>query len=224
MCTNDSEETSEVDGRSQRAKRRREARKESIKRAAKAVFAEKGFHKGSISDIISIAGTARGTFYLYYQSKRCIFEDILDDALTQLRQAIRPVDLELATPPIDQLRDSMKRVVNIFAHDPHLLRILLHQAVGLDAGFDEKMSDFFSSIMAMICRSLHRGMEMGLIRPLDPQRTAVFIFGAVKEALATALIGQDVEEMDLDALVNDLVTYNLVGIEQPGSPLRGLIS
>ncbi|MCI0356492.1 MAG: TetR/AcrR family transcriptional regulator, partial [Acidobacteria bacterium] len=56
-------------------------RRAQILRAAKQVFSQKGFHTASVSDIIERAGIARGTFYLYFESKRDVFDKLLEDLL-----------------------------------------------------------------------------------------------------------------------------------------------
>src|SRR5215472_15244370 len=45
---------------------------------ARDVFAKRGYHAAKIDDIVSAAGVARGTFYLYFEDKRAIFEEIVD--------------------------------------------------------------------------------------------------------------------------------------------------
>ena len=59
----------------------REERRERVLRAAMQVFAQKGYHATSVGDIIKQAEIARGTFYLYFENKRQIFEAILDMAV-----------------------------------------------------------------------------------------------------------------------------------------------
>ena len=41
-----------------------------ILEAARKVFATKGFHEAKVDDIADAAGVAKGTVYLYYDSKR----------------------------------------------------------------------------------------------------------------------------------------------------------
>ncbi len=41
------------------------------------MFAAKGYHGTRISDIIDAAGIARGTFYLYFESKSAIFLELI---------------------------------------------------------------------------------------------------------------------------------------------------
>ena len=46
------------------------ARREQILSAARLVFDEKGYESATVSEIVSAAGVAQGTFYLYFPSKR----------------------------------------------------------------------------------------------------------------------------------------------------------
>src|ERR1700753_2395495 len=85
----------------QRRKRRRQ-----ILDAAKHVFAEAGYHGASIHAIIDRADIARGTFYLYFESKSAVFSSILDEAMEQLRRHMHRIEVEdpKAPPPQVQLR------------------------------------------------------------------------------------------------------------------------
>jgi len=202
----------DTDGRILRARALREKRKTEILSAARQVFAGKGYHAGSIADIIDAAGVARGTFYLYFEGKRAIFEEILDALLEQLRSCVRPVDVLSEVPPERQLADSIRMVLDIFHESPDLTHILFRQALGLDREFDHKLADFYEHILQMIRNSLEIGVQLQLVRPLDPRITAYFILGSVKEALIAALLDGAPELSDLDTIALEIVRYNLWGL------------
>src|SRR6202050_5619422 len=65
--------------RTDRAVRARGKRRKQLLNAATRVFARKGYWSASIADIIQAAGVARGTFYLYFRSKRDVFLAIADN-------------------------------------------------------------------------------------------------------------------------------------------------
>lgn len=52
----------------------REVRRKEILDTAEGFFSEKGYEATSVQDLIDAIGTAKGTFYHYFQSK----EDLLD--------------------------------------------------------------------------------------------------------------------------------------------------
>ena len=55
---------------------------------AKRIFARKGYHRTNVADIIARAGIARGTFYLYFQNKRDLFEELLEQIVSELQTRI----------------------------------------------------------------------------------------------------------------------------------------
>ena len=66
---------------------------------ARDVFAELGYHRASINEIIKRADIARGTFYLYFESKQTVFDSILDQAMRELRARISGVKPNGADEP-----------------------------------------------------------------------------------------------------------------------------
>lgn len=62
---------------------------EKILQAAIEVISEKGLDKASISDIVKKAGTAQGTFYLYFSSKNALIPAIAENLLTHTLDHIK---------------------------------------------------------------------------------------------------------------------------------------
>src|SRR4051812_30800900 len=92
------------DGRVARAARQRENRRAALLQVAREIFAQKGYHRTSIDDLIEAAGVARGTFYLYFESKRAIFDELLDGLFSTLASSVRRIDVsEDAPPPVVQM-------------------------------------------------------------------------------------------------------------------------
>src|ERR1700739_4946521 len=56
--------------------------------AAEQVFTELGYHEASIVKVVQAAGVAPGTFYLYFSSKRDIFDELVEDLNHRVRHAM----------------------------------------------------------------------------------------------------------------------------------------
>jgi AcrR family transcriptional regulator len=56
--------------------------------AAEQVFADLGYHDSSIVKITEAAGVAMGTFYLYFASKRDVFDELVRDLNRRVRHAM----------------------------------------------------------------------------------------------------------------------------------------
>ena len=187
-------------------------RRRQILYSAKRVFSEKGFHNASVSDIIDQVGIARGTFYLYFTNKRDIFDNLLDNLLEELDKRIKPVDLTEGSPePLDQIKDNIRRVLELVIKEPELIEILLHHSAGLDQRSAEAVRTFYDRVLRLIERSLEHGIRMGLVRPCNIHIVASCILGTVKE-VADWLTARDEEPPPIDVLVEEIVRYGLSGI------------
>jgi AcrR family transcriptional regulator len=197
------------DGRSRRAKEKRERRRKELLTAALAVFAEKGFHQTRVSDILERAGVARGTFYLYFDGKDALFRELLDMVLTQIRASVVGVDLDEGAPPLrDQLLVTVRRVLLAFRANRAIGQVVLREAVGLDAEVEAKLDDFYRRLHGWLAESLDNGVVLGFLRPIDTRTAAWIILGSVKE-----LLSRLEDEVDVDALAESLLDHHLQGLQ-----------
>ena len=113
-------------------------RREQIMGVAAELFAEKGYHATNIGEIVTRAGVARGTFYLYFKDKRTIFEELVDGFIGEIDNALIRIDPELgADACLEMMRENIRLVFEICIRQRALTKILLSAAVGLDAEFDQ---------------------------------------------------------------------------------------
>jgi AcrR family transcriptional regulator len=212
-----------TDGRVSRAQRQRELRRAAVLEAARSAFSQKGYHATSIDDIIEAAGIARGTFYLYFQSKRAIFDELLDELFRTLQGVVRRIETGSgARPPVEQLNGTVGKVLDTLYENRDMARILLREAVGIDEDFDRKLADFYGRIEAMITSALRNGQAMGLVRSCEPQVVARAILGAVKEVIQWAYVDQNPDAVVADAVVDrsrlgrELIAFSLNGLFHHG--------
>src|SRR5579875_697988 len=98
----------------------RQARRAQVLYHAKRLFALQGYHRTNISDIVAQARIARGTFYLYFQNKKELFEELLNEALREISARIHRIRLGPNEPsPAQQLRDNIVRVLDFVLAEPH---------------------------------------------------------------------------------------------------------
>lgn len=202
-----------VDGRVSRAQRLRESRRAAVLAVARQVFSTHGYHDTSIDDIIEAAGIARGTFYLYFESKRAIFDELLDQLFQTLQQTVRRIDVSPgAPPPVEQMDATVDRVFSTLEENREVARLLLREAVGIDADFDRKLADFYGRIENLIVRALETGMEMGLVRRCDATVVARCIVGATKEVVHFAFVEREAGQVDVRHLGRELIAFSLKGL------------
>jgi AcrR family transcriptional regulator len=65
--------------------------------AAEQIFAELGYHDASIVKITEAAGVGQGTFYLYFASKKDLFDELVRDLNRRVRHAMKEASSQGAT-------------------------------------------------------------------------------------------------------------------------------
>ena len=65
--------------------------------AAENVFGALGYHDASIVKVAAAAGVAAGTFYLYFDSKKAIFDELVVDLNRRVRHAMKEASSQGST-------------------------------------------------------------------------------------------------------------------------------
>ncbi len=210
-----------VDGRTARAEKRRAETQARILDAACARFAADGYHRTSVDDIIRHAGIARGTFYLYFESKRAVLEALLGQLLADIDRRVRPISLDHADPPRAQLQGNLQRAWDALAGNPRMAQVVLGGLHGVDPDFDAQVGALEDNVIAMIERSIRAGQQLGWLAPFDPRMAACTLIGAFKENLRDVLFregGDDGAPGAGEARVAEMLRVLLIGAAE--APLR----
>jgi len=190
----------------------KEKRREQILGSALEVFAEKGYHASGVADILDHAGISRGTFYLYFESKRQVFDELLADLLAQVQEVLKPIDLADPHRTVhQQLRDNCVAILTRLFGRPALARVILAEAAGVDADVDRRLEAFYDEVISLLSETLAFGQAVGMVRDLDPQLVAMCIVGSVKELIYQHVL-RDRASVDIERLANAVLDYNLHGI------------
>jgi len=156
-------------------------RRQVLLRAARDVFATKGYHEAKVDDIVALASVAKGTFYLYFPDKRSVFAELVDVLFRRLGGAILKVD---PSADVDaQIKHNIRAIVAVLLEDPALTRILLSYATGMDPAFVTKIRSFYDGVKTILALSLAEGQTLGIVAEGDPKRFATFTVGGLKELL-----------------------------------------
>lgn len=184
--------------------------------SARKEFSQHGYHATGVSDIIREAKIARGTFYLYFESKRAVFDELLDSLFEHLRGRIRRVDPAAGAEGIAaQMMGNVERVVDVLLRNRDITRILLREAVGLDSGFDAKLEEFYRRLTELIEGSLRTGRDMGIVRDVDVRVAALTVLGAVRQVVDDSLAAPD-PSAEAGALARKLLDIVVHGLVRPG--------
>jgi AcrR family transcriptional regulator len=178
-------------------------RRLALLRAARDVFAERGYHDAKVEDIVSAAKVAKGTFYLYFRDKRSVLEELVDSLFVRIGAAIVRIDISKDVEP--QLQHNVRAIVATFLDDPALTQLVLSYAVGLDPAFMAKVASFYEGARARTRDALLEGQRLGIVAEGDPGFQATFAIGALKEILLESTSSK--RPRSLEPIVRELFRF-----------------
>lgn len=187
----------------------KEARRQAILEAAKKIFAEKGFHNTSVSDIVQDVGIAQGTFYLYFEDKKAIFHEILESLNERLIKLITIQDIREVKSVAD-IEAGVDRItaplIAFFRENRDLGKILVREAVGTGLGFDEQMNQFYDRLTEVGVYYTDHFREQGIIHGNYDSRIAMtFLIGGAQMILYRWVTdGLEVSEEEIVRSVKEL--------------------
>jgi AcrR family transcriptional regulator len=185
-----------------------DARRAQLLVTAREVFARRGYHAAGVSDIIEAAGVARGTFYNYFESKRAVFQAVLEELIVSVVEAVGPIDV--AQPIGPQIRAAIAAVVDVLVGMGDAVRILFTDAAGIDEESAEALRAFYAAAEERLATALALGQQLGVVRAGDPGLMAVLLIGMLREPVVQAWLRG--RPLDVSHLVDELDRTVSVGM------------
>jgi AcrR family transcriptional regulator len=152
--------------------RRGRATRRRLLEAAERVFGEHGYHDASIVKITEAAGVGQGTFYLYFASKKEVFDELVKDLNVRVRRAMS----EGAAPgrtrrEVERL--GFKAFFRFTAEHPALYRII-RQAEFVSP---EMLRYHYDRLSGNYVEGLRHAMDAGEVDRGDPEVLAWALMG-----------------------------------------------
>jgi AcrR family transcriptional regulator len=140
--------------------------------AAEQVFGELGYHDASVVKIAELAGVAAGTFYLYFEEKKAVFDELVRDLNRRIRRAMKEASEHGAT----RLEQELLGFEAFFAftrEHPALYRII-RQAEFVSP---EMLRYHYERLSSGYVDALRAAAASGEIDALDPEVAAFALMG-----------------------------------------------
>lgn len=173
-------------------------------------FGRDGFHATRVQDVVKLAGTSHGTFYLYFSNKEDLFRQLAADIGDELTALVDDLgELEPTPEARERLRDWLGRFISLYRHYGPLLRAWTAAEMGSnDAG--RLGADILGRFTAALAERVARLDDL----PADPQVTALALVALIERFSFFALVRQVRSSADdvVDALT-EAVWSTLFGRE-----------
>jgi AcrR family transcriptional regulator len=140
--------------------------------AAERVFGELGYHEASIVKVTEAAGVAQGTFYLYFDSKKAVFDELVRDLNRRVRHAMKEGSSQGKTRLEAELL-GFDAYFRFTAEHPALYRII-RQAEFVSP---EMLEYHYERLAAGYVEALRAAVDTGEVGAIDPEVTAWALMG-----------------------------------------------
>jgi len=188
-------------------------RREHILRAAAEVFASKGYRMASVSDIVEKAKVGRGTFYLYFESKRHIFLELIEEFFQGYAELLERNHRHLQDAfgkggaVLRAWRENMLRVFNYHRDNPYLTDIVYREALGRDEDFSERVEVLSRFAREKLVEEFRMMRAKGMMRDCDVEMVTSIVMGSTVYLVMEHL--QDGGDVDVEELTDMIVEYHI---------------
>jgi TetR/AcrR family fatty acid metabolism transcriptional regulator len=158
------------------------ATRDRILQAALQVFAEKGYHRAVVDDIVRASGTSKGAVYHHFPNKEALFLALVDDFSARLAEAVATA-VDRSHGALGKVEAALRAGLETFARHRALARILLLESVSLGSAYQAKRAEVHGRFASLIGVYLDQAMAEGSIPPLDTRVATLAWLGAVNEVV-----------------------------------------
>ena len=186
-------------------------RRDEILAAAKAVFADRGFHATTIADVARAAGISYGSIYWYFDSKDALFHALMDHQEQALRTAIEAaVGQVTAVDSVELFRSSVRATFDFFEADRDVVKLLFRDSLVLGDRFDRHLAGIYEGFIADIEKTITAAQAAGHVVEAPPRMIA-FTVAALISQLALRRLTTD-DGLPADVVADFVVTLLLDGL------------
>ncbi|HEX4491451.1 MAG TPA: helix-turn-helix domain-containing protein [Acidimicrobiia bacterium] len=188
-------------GRELRARGQRTLRK--LLDAGIQVFETRGYHAARVDDVVKLARTSHGTFYLYFANKEDLFAALTAEVATSMHERAE------ALPPLEDglpaLREWVAGLADLYDKYAAVIVAWTEAEIG-ESNFGRMGDDLISDVAGALARRIRAvGSDS-----LDPQVAALALVAMIERLLYYAMTRQ--VHVDRDAMIETLasVTYTAI--------------
>lgn len=175
---------------------------EKLLSSSEELFATHGFYGTSISDICKHAGTAVGTFYIYFETKidvyRYLMESYKKEIKVRLAESIKNCDNRY-----DKEREGIKCFIKYAVSAPNIYNIIWGSL-----SIDKQM---FIDYYVSFAKSYSRGLESDGDLALQDSESVAYILMGISNFLGLKAMFNGMTDKEIDDMVDNTVMPALTG-------------
>lgn len=179
--------------------------------AARRAFAELGYAKARVEDVVSRAGVGHGTFYAYFPNKRAALAALMrEHALSLVEIASRPWrDGDVRA----SLTTALTGLAEVYERDADMIK-LWTEAAATDPELGSVVDDVRRQFTARVARNIERAQAQGLARPVDAGTAAAALGAMFEQTMVLRVVRH--EPLDREVTIRTLVDLWYHALYLPG--------
>jgi AcrR family transcriptional regulator len=178
-----------------------EFRTSGILEAARKVFADRGFHEATVEDIAEAAGVAKGTVYLYYESKRDIYFAALKFGIAQMYSSLQQEIKKVSTPE-EKLKALIAAKLSYFDENRDFFKIYYSELGNIPSthpgGIDSEFKALYQEQARLVESILKEGARKKVIRNLRTEQAAFAISDIIRGVVTHRILGWSKSNLNQD--------------------------
>ncbi|MBI2488021.1 MAG: TetR/AcrR family transcriptional regulator [Deltaproteobacteria bacterium] len=157
-------------------------RKEEIIKITAQLFSEKSYHDVTMDEIAEKVGVAKGTIYLYFESKEKLYLEILEDRHEAIESLLEK-EIAKSDPAPQKLRKILRIIFKFYRQNLDVLRILSRDETHLIREHYEFTEHWRLRRIKLYEKILEKGVKEGSFLPTNIKLTSQLIFGLVRSVM-----------------------------------------
>jgi AcrR family transcriptional regulator len=175
-------------------------------------FAENGYHPTSVAEIVQGMGVGKGVFYWYFSSKEELFQEILREALIDLRRRQKQLVVE-TDDPVQRIEGGIRATMGWMSDHRHIIGLL--QFAASEDRFAPSLRRGQDVSVADVVRHVKDGIVAGRIRDTDPLLLSHAILGVTNHLARVFIFERD---EPADQVAEAAITFCRDGLLGHGPP------
>lgn len=200
--------------KAERKRRWRELMRRDLLDAAVDLIRSEGIEALTMDRVAEAAGVAKGTVYLYFESKGRLVERAVEALIEPLVTEVSEI-LASDLPAEERLRRMAGANLRFFDDNRHLFRAFAQGRFGTRTRAEQTRSPHYQTILQKATRVVAAGVAAGRFRPLDPEAVAALWMEAITAILVRRLMSADPPPLAADLEL--LIGLFFDGLRQPAS-------
>ena len=170
---------------------------EKLLASSEELFASKGFYSTSISDICKHAGTAVGTFYIYFETKTDVYRYLMETYKTEIRNRLAE-SIKNCESRYEKEREGIKCFIKYAVSTPNVYNIIWG-SLSIDR---QLFVDYYVSFANSYAHSLQKDGEQVSLTDTD---SIAYILMGISNFLGLKAMFSSMSDDEIDRMVDETV-------------------